>query len=178
MRAAPQPTRKTDKMPSGRLENLDPEIIEELRRKTGISKENLAVKVGVNPNMISRWFQGQASPSPARALRLAQVLGVDVLELTGRTMATADIVDLRHRHGWTTQDVAERSGKLSKPVIYGIERAHPVPSAEKLDHLAELYEVSKKQIRRSWVNRRVHRFGTESLSYLTQEERELLAPWA
>ncbi|MGV0870566.1 helix-turn-helix transcriptional regulator [Corynebacterium kalidii] len=178
MKADQKPTRKTARMPSGRLENLDPEIIEGLRRAAGISKENLAVKVGVSPNMISRWFQGEASPAPPRALRLAQALGVDVLDLTGRTMATADIVDLRQRHGWTTQDVAEISGRLSKPVIYTIERAHPVPSADKLDHLAEIYEVSPSQVRRSWVNRRVHRFGTESLAYLTDEERDRLAPWA
>lgn len=166
-------------MPSGRLENLDPEIIEEIRRRVGITKEQLAVKVGVTPNIVSRWFLGQTSPAPPRALKLAQVLGVDVLDLTGKTMATADIVDLRQRHGWTTQNVSEMSeGALSKQMLYAIERGHPVPSADKLDLLAKLYDVSDSQIRRSWVNRRIHRFGTESLAPLTDDERETLAPWA
>jgi transcriptional regulator with XRE-family HTH domain len=166
-------------MPSGRLQNLDPEIIEELRRRVGITKEQLAVKVGVTPNIVSRWFLGQTSPAPPRALKLAQALEVDVLDLTGKTMATADIVDLRQRRGWTTQDVSEMSeGALSKQMLYAIERGHPVPSEDKLDVLAKLYEVSPSQIRRSWVNRRIHRFGTESLAPLTEEERNTLSPWA
>lgn len=166
-------------MPSGRLENLDPEVIEELRQRAGIAKEQIAVQVGVTPNIVSRWFQGQTSPAPPRALKLAQCLGVDVLELTGKTMSTADIVDLRQRQGWTTQDVADHSdGQFSKAMLYSIERGHPVPSGEKLDNLADLYEVSKSQVRRAWVNRRIHRFGTSSLTVLTPEERETLAPWA
>lgn len=166
-------------MPSGRLQNLDPNIIEALRQRAGISKEQLAIQVGVTPNIVSRWFQGTTSPAPPRALKLANCLGVDVLELTGKTMATADIVDLRQRQGWTTQDVAEASdGVLSKSVMYTVERANPVPSAEKLDLLATLYEVSESQIRRSWVNRRIHRFGTESLTYLSDDERSTLDPWA
>lgn len=180
MRAAQTPlTRKTMRMPSGRLENLDPEIIEGLRQRVGISKEQLAVEVGVSPNIISRWFNGQTSPAPPRALKLAQALNVDVLDLTGKTMATADIVDLRQRQGLMTQDVSDLlDGRISKATIYQIERGHPAPSAEKLNMLAEVYKVSASQIRRSWVNRRIHRFGTESLSSLSTEAREVLSPWA
>lgn len=169
---------KDCRMPSGRIEKLDPEILETLRERAQVSKEQIAVHTGVTPNVISRWFNGQSSPSPSKALALANYLDVDVLDLSGKTMATADIMDLRQRMGWTAQDAANASaGTISKQVIYYVERGVTVPLERNLNTLASLYEVTASQIRRSWVNRRIYRFGRESLRKLTDEERELLTPW-
>ncbi|MFZ2274376.1 helix-turn-helix domain-containing protein [Corynebacterium variabile] len=166
-------------MPGGRLDNLDPQILEEIRVRAGLPKDQIAVRTGVTPNVISRWFNGHSSPSPGHALTLADVLGVDVLDLTGKTMATADVVDLRHRKGWRGVDVVDASdGQVNRSVIYNFERAIAVPTAEQFNLFADLYEVEVSEVKRAWVNRRITRYGEESLDYLTADERKLLSPWA
>lgn len=166
-------------MPGGRLDNFDPQALEELRVRSGLAKDQIAVRTGVTPNVISRWFNGHASPSPGHALRLADVLGVDVLTLTGKTLATADVVDLRHRKGWRGTDAADASdGHITRSTVYNFERAIDVPSAAHFRLFAKLYEVDESTLKRAWVNRRIKRYGTESLDYLTAEEKKLLSPWA
>ncbi|MFZ2273374.1 helix-turn-helix domain-containing protein [Corynebacterium variabile] len=162
-------------MPGGRLDNLDPQHLESLRARADLPKDQIAVRTGVTPNVISRWFNGHSSPAPAHALALANVLGVDVLELTGKTLDTADVVDLRQRKGWRGVDAAEASdGEANRSVLYNFERAIKVPSNEQFALFARLYDVDEATIRRAWVNRRVTRYGADSLTFLSDDEKRRL----
>ena len=154
-------------MPLGRIEGFDAEIVQSFLDKQGFTRPQIAAHLGVSASVVSRWLSGVSSPAPARAKALADLLSVDVLEFSGKTMNTADIVDLRQRQGMTTADVAERTD-ISKQQIYDIEAAITPPSDERLEILVPVYEVTLDQLKKGWVKRRIHRFGTESLKQLPE----------
>lgn len=154
-------------MPLGRIERFDPDVLQGLMEKKGVTRAYLAAHAQVNPSVVSRWLTGAGSPSPGRAKRIADILDVDVLALSGKTMNTADIVDLRQRMGLTTAEVGELTG-LTKQQIYEIEASITWPSDDRLAQLAPVYEQTLPVLRKAWINRRITRFGTESLNQIPQ----------
>jgi len=57
-----------------------------LRRRKGMKQEELAEKLGVSPQAVSKWENNQTCPDIALLPKLAQLLGVSVDELlTGKT---------------------------------------------------------------------------------------------
>ncbi|WP_425279157.1 helix-turn-helix transcriptional regulator [Corynebacterium bovis] len=133
----------------------------------GVTRAYLAANTSVTASVISRWLSGTGSPSPARAKRIAEILNVDVLDLSGKTIETADIVDLRQRLGLTAEE-AGRSAGLSKQQIYEIESAITWPSDKRLSELAETYEQTLPVLRSAWIRRRISRFGRESLKQIPE----------
>ena len=57
--------------------------IYELRQKANLSQEQLAEKVGVSRQTISKWELGETAPDIKQAQVLSQVFGVSLDELTG-----------------------------------------------------------------------------------------------
>ena len=57
--------------------------IYELRKKANFSQEQLAEKVGVSRQTISKWELGETAPDIKQAQVLSQVFGVSLDELTG-----------------------------------------------------------------------------------------------
>ena len=57
--------------------------IYELRKKANLSQEQLAEKVGVSRQTISKWELGETAPDIKQAQILSQVFGVSLDELTG-----------------------------------------------------------------------------------------------
>ena len=57
--------------------------IYELRKKANLSQEQLAEKVGVSRQTISKWELGETVPDIKQARVLSQVFGVSLDELTG-----------------------------------------------------------------------------------------------
>jgi len=56
--------------------------IHELRKERGLSQEQLAEKVGVSRQTISKWELGETSPDIKQAKLLSQIFGVSLDELT------------------------------------------------------------------------------------------------
>ena len=56
--------------------------IHELRKERGLSQEQLAEKVGVSRQTISKWELGETSPDIRQAKLLSQIFGVSLNELT------------------------------------------------------------------------------------------------
>lgn len=59
--------------------------IKELRKKSGLSQEKLAVQLGVYRNTISNWERGYSHINLANAERLAQFFKVSIDYLLGRS---------------------------------------------------------------------------------------------
>ena len=55
--------------------NLSDKIVE-LRKKNGFSQENLADKLQVSRQAVSRWEQGTADPSSSNILELSKLFNV------------------------------------------------------------------------------------------------------
>ena len=59
------------------------EKIYTLRRRMGLSQEQLAERIGVSRQAISKWESGQSTPDLDKLLALSQCFGVTMDELTG-----------------------------------------------------------------------------------------------
>ena len=56
----------------------------ELRRERGMSQEELAVKIGVSRQAVSKWENGEAMPDLLKLLALSDVLEVSLDEVCVR----------------------------------------------------------------------------------------------
>lgn len=164
-------------MALGRMESFDRGIFVELLEKTGVSPAELAVQCEVTRAVVSHWISGRNKPAPQHAPRIASTLGVSVLDLAGKSLSTADLVDLRIAQGLHSNQAAELAG-LKPSQVRTLEAAINMPKPEHLDALATPYGTDEDQLRRSWVNRRIHLFGRTSLTRIDDETRQYLAPWA
>lgn len=63
-----------------------PSLIRELRKRTGLTQEKFAAKLGVTYPTINRWENGRAKPSPLATQKIEELLrsmghdGADLLE--------------------------------------------------------------------------------------------------
>ena len=63
-----------------------PQLIRELRERTGLTQEKFAAKLGVTFPTINRWENGRAKPSPLALQRIEELLrsmgdkGADLLK--------------------------------------------------------------------------------------------------
>ena len=64
------------------------ERIKALRRRAGLSQEQVAEQVGVSRQAVAKWEAGQSAPSTENLRKLAQVLQVGLEELAGEPAAT------------------------------------------------------------------------------------------
>lgn len=73
--------------------NMEPkEILLELRARRGFSQEQLAEKVHVTRQAVSRWETGLGSPEVSTLPRLSQVLGVDLARMLQGDLTPNDLV--------------------------------------------------------------------------------------
>ena len=71
------------------------ETIKALRTSKGLSQEELAVKLNVVRQTISKWEQGLSVPDAAMLISLADALGTTVGGLLGEAAAEAETDDVR-----------------------------------------------------------------------------------
>ena len=76
----------------------------ELRKKNGWSQEDLAEKLDVSRQSISKWEGAQSVPDMARILRLAEIFGVSTDYLLKDELETAETLD------------APETGSAARPV--------------------------------------------------------------
>lgn len=63
--------------------------IKRLREAAGLRQYELAERMGVKQASVSAWESGQAMPSAANLLKLADILDCSVDEILGRKKASA-----------------------------------------------------------------------------------------
>lgn len=63
--------------------------LEELRKKNGMTQNELAALVGVQQNTISQWESGKRHPPSTTLPQLAKALGCTIDELFGRGQDSA-----------------------------------------------------------------------------------------
>lgn len=71
------------------------ETIKALRTSKGLSQEELAIKLNVVRQTISKWEQGLSVPDAAMLISLADALGTTVGGLLGESAAEAETDDVR-----------------------------------------------------------------------------------
>lgn len=157
----------------GRVQGFQPALLRARIESTGWSVDSLAVATGVTPQAVRGWVNGTFKPGAEAVRALGDALDIDPLWLSGKTHVTATLVDLRQRSGLTGAEAADAAGLLPSQV-YTLEQAVTSPKFDHLDALADVYSVDIESIRRGWLNRRIERFGQESLSRLASDVRSEL----
>ena len=71
------------------------ENIKNLRKSKGLSQEELAVKLNVVRQTVSKWENGLSVPDADMLIALSQVLDTPVSTLLGQTLAAAESDDLK-----------------------------------------------------------------------------------
>jgi len=124
-----------------------------LRLQNGLTKVQLAKKVGLSPALLSRYEQGKSIPAPSIAEKLAKALGVktqlllynfsdkELLKLSIRER----IFFLRLQSGLSPVDLAKKAG-LSSQLLYQYEKGHKIPTRRSAKKLAKPLRVSKEFI--------------------------------
>ena len=80
------------------------ENLKSFRKSKGISQEELAVRLNVVRQTISKWEKGLTVPDADTLIRIAEILEVDVSELLGAKVDSKGNKD-------TVTDVAEQIGR-------------------------------------------------------------------
>lgn len=63
------------------------------RKRLGLTQEQLAERMGVSPQAVSKWENNLSCPDIAALPQLAEVFGITVDELLGKTACTAEVID-------------------------------------------------------------------------------------
>lgn len=164
-------------MAQGRVEKFQPAVLRRLMAAKHMNPPRLAMELGLTPSAVRRWANGTSGPSTEHAGKIAEFFKVDVLELLGKTMDTADIVDIRHRAGLSAAETSRRLG-VSRGAIYHVEAGVEIPSRTMLDNLAELYGQKRSFIRLAWIRRRRDLHGLQSVQKLPDYlDREVPDEW-
>lgn len=84
------------------------ENIKNLRKKQSISQEELAIRLNVVRQTVSKWETGASVPDAEMLIRLAEELGTSVNALLGETNKQSESID--------TQDLAEKLSHLNEEI--------------------------------------------------------------
>ena len=71
------------------------ENIKALRKSKGLSQQELAIKLNVVRQTISKWEQGLSVPDSDMLISISEVLEIPVSTLLGETVVTSEVDDLK-----------------------------------------------------------------------------------
>lgn len=95
------------------------ENLKSFRKSKGISQEELAVRLNVVRQTISKWEKGLTVPDADTLIRIAEILEVDVSELLGAKVNSKGNED-------TVTDIAEQLSRINEQLAIKNRRSHRV----------------------------------------------------
>ncbi len=142
-----------------------------LREQAGLSKAELARRIGVSTRMVFFYESGRHTPTPQRLQKMAAALRCDVEELTGVRRGDERLVDLRFGAGLTLEQVVLRLRRtavgrdlcLSAPRLSALEQGRPVSGRNWRNGdvvrrlpatLAKIYGVPVRMVVDAWMRTR------------------------
>ena len=100
----------------------------ELRRAHGLSQEDLAEKLGVSRQAISKWERAESSPDTDNLIALAQLYGVTLDELLGLQLPPATPLP---------EDAPEAAPQQAPAPDDAFAPDDPLPNGSYYDHVAQ-----------------------------------------
>ena len=94
------------------------ENLKTLRKQKGFSQEELASRLHVVRQTISKWEKNLSVPDADTLIRLAEILGVSVSELLGSKIET--------KNGNVTNDVAEQLSRINEQLAIKNRRSRRI----------------------------------------------------
>ncbi|MFJ8770377.1 helix-turn-helix domain-containing protein [Streptomyces clavifer] len=150
---------------------IAPGRLARLRDEAGLSRAELAERMGVSVRMVFFYEEGRHTPTPQRLHQLARALRCDVDALTGIRRGEEELVDLRFAAGMTLDQAVARLRRtsvgrelcLSAPRLSRLEKGEPVTGRNWRDPevvgrlpaaLAKVYKVPVRMVTDAWMRSR------------------------
>ena len=95
------------------------ENLKSLRKSKGITQEELAVRLNVVRQTISKWEKGLTVPDADTLIRIAEILEVNVSELLGAKVSNKGSEDI-------VNDVAEHLSRITEQLAIKNRRSHRI----------------------------------------------------
>lgn len=123
--------------------------LKSLREQAGCTQDQLALAIGAQPTMVSKWERGQVVPTAEYVAKLAAALDARPQDFTELDPASGSLVDLRVWSGRTRQQAAEATG-ISAYRLLSIEHTTTNPTRDEVQRLADAYGVSSQTVGWAW----------------------------
>lgn len=130
------------------VRSFDPEALRRLRQARGLSHDALGARVGIARPRLIAYEKGTKRVGLHSLHLLARALGVDPLELTTVTRATATLADLRARAGVSMTDLADRLG-MHRTMWDRIERGERGLSPTAAEAVGDVLGIKGSEVRRA-----------------------------
>lgn len=128
------------------------ERIAEMRKGSGMTQQELAVRVDVAQATVANWESGRREPDINILIRIAKLFNVTLDELVMKEltppipMYARNLAYLRRKHDMTQQQISELVGLKNKSSISLIEAGKYDLSVDNLEKLADFFGVTMDQI--------------------------------
>lgn len=132
---------------------LSPPAVRRAMQKLDLDVKRLAVRTGVSAVTVRSWLGGRSAPSPKRLARLAEVLELDVREVTGVPTGLLTLTDLRVHAALTQAEAAERI-RVSRTSLSDYELGASEPAVSLFPLFAEAYGVTTDLAIEAWQRSR------------------------
>lgn len=128
---------------------VSPSVARGAMLRHGLTGLQVAARVGVNPSTVRNWLAGRTAPTPAKLAALAQVLELNVRDLTGVLPGRETLSDMRVHAALNQSETAERVG-LSQSAFSTIEQGAAPLSEGLCASLADIYDEPQGAVRDAW----------------------------
>ncbi|MFD6197310.1 helix-turn-helix domain-containing protein [Mycobacteriaceae bacterium NPDC060252] len=129
--------------PPGRF---DARGLEQARQAAGLSRLELADRIGTDTDVIRLWEEGGARPSVKNLLRIANSLGLEIRDLYQPEVSTGGTLqDLRVSAGLSQRDLARKLG-TTQTAVSRWERAVALPTWAEITAYSEALNVPRTVI--------------------------------
>lgn len=132
---------------------LSPPAVRRAMQRLDLDVKRLAVRTGVSAVTVRSWLGGRTAPSPTRLARLAEVLELDVSDVTGVPAGLLGLTDLRVHAALTQAEAAKRIG-VSRTSLSDYELGTSEPPATLFPLIAETYGVTTEVALDAWQRER------------------------
>lgn len=79
-----------------------------LRKKNGLTQEQLAEKIGVSRQTVANWEKGENTPDISKCIALADLYGISVDDLVGHSDTAADMIPPKGKYFFGALTVGAR----------------------------------------------------------------------
>ncbi|MDM2645608.1 helix-turn-helix transcriptional regulator [Mycobacteroides abscessus] len=129
--------------PPGRF---DARGLEQARQAAGLSRLELAERIGTDTDVIRLWEEGGARPGVKNLLRIANSLGLEIRDLYQPEVSTdGTLQDLRVSAGLSQRDLARKLG-TTQTAVSRWERAVALPTWAEITAYSEALDVPRTVI--------------------------------
>lgn len=132
---------------------ISPSVVRRAMDARGLTVAKLAARTGVSAVTVRSWLGGRSAPTAVRLAALADVLDIDVRDITGVRADKATLADLRIHAGLTQGQAAVKLGTARSSLSDYELGISELPDAL-LDLMATVYSVPKREVETAWQRTR------------------------